>query len=65
MPKHKKVFQPQPRQKCGNKNCYASRHEAELIKEQQELLHRDLELDIYRCISCQSWHLTQKITHEN
>ena len=60
MPKHKKVFQPQDRQKCGGKNCYTSKHEVELVKEQQELLHRDLILAIYRCVSCRSWHLTQK-----
>ena len=44
---------------CGGKRCYAHKYEAEQVKSEQELLTRDLELSIYRCLSCHEWHLTR------
>ena len=60
MRKHKKIFQAAPQNMCANKVCYSSITEAEIVKDQQELLNSDIKLDIYRCISCGSWHLTRK-----
>ena len=44
---------------CGGKRCYSSKREAEHVREEQELLTHDLELSIYRCIQCGTWHLTR------
>lgn len=60
MRKHKKIFQPAPKNTCGGKVCYTNTTEAEVVKSEQELLNTDIKLDIYRCISCGSWHLTRK-----
>lgn len=65
MRKHKKIFQATPRDMCGNKMCYSSITEAEIVKNEQELLHSDIKLDIYRCISCGNWHLTRKKDGKN
>lgn len=55
---HPRDFQP-PRL-CGGKRRYPTKREAEHVKEEQELLTRDLELNIYRCqVGCGGWHLTQ------
>lgn len=45
---------------CGGKRCYPSKHEAELVKSEQEIITPGLELSIYRCISCGSYHLTRR-----
>lgn len=62
MPKHK----PQLHRKlgtrlsmCGGKNCYPSREHAEAVRDEQQLLVRDLELSVYRCHICRQWHLTR------
>lgn len=56
-PQHHRLFD-QPRV-CEGKRCYANKHEAELVKEEQEALKDDLELSIYRCLTCKQWHLTR------
>lgn len=46
---------------CQGKRRYASRLEAESVRAEQELLTRDLELAIYRCVAgCGGWHLTRR-----
>ena len=55
---NKPKLYPQPK-KCGGKMCYPSKHQAEQVKEEQELRDQDLQLSIYRCISCSNWHLTR------
>jgi hypothetical protein len=60
MPRVKKPFIPAPPQLCGGKRRYGSEREALLIKEEQELLTRGLELKVYRCQNgCGGWHLTR------
>lgn len=45
---------------CQGKRIYASRVQAETVKEQQEMLFNGLELNIYRClVGCRGWHLTR------
>lgn len=46
---------------CGGKRRYASKQEAEQVAEEQELINfaEELELSVYRCISCGDWHLTR------
>lgn len=58
--KHPKVFRPADTQKCGGKNCYNSRAEAEAVKQEQELrdLRSELEIGVYRCQYCSKFHLT-------
>ena len=46
-------------QLCGGKRRYTSKQEAVLVKEEQEILTPGLELSIYRCIQCGSYHLTR------
>lgn len=61
MARHKvKPFTPAPRQKCGGKNRYTTRQEAELVAEQQMLLFASegLRLYVYHCAYCGGWHLT-------
>lgn len=51
-----------PPKLCGGKRSYPTKHEAERVKEEQELLQYDLKLDIYRCQSgCRGWHLTRQV----
>ena len=60
-----RVHKPRPRDYqqpilCGGKRRYPSRREAEIVKSEQEILTRDLELAIYHCQSgCGGWHLTR------
>lgn len=60
-----RIHKPNPRDYqqpvlCGGKRRYPSRHEAEQVKAEQEILVRDLELAIYRCqTGCGGWHLTR------
>lgn len=54
-----KLF-PQPK-RCGGKMCYPTKHQAEQVKLEQELRNHDLELSIYRCITCGDWHLTRTL----
>lgn len=46
---------------CSGKRRYATKQEAERVAEEQEILNfaDDLELSVYRCISCGGWHLTR------
>lgn len=59
--KHQKVFQPAKTKKCGGKNCYSSRKEAEDVRIEQELrdLRGELRIKVYRCAYCSKFHLTQ------
>jgi hypothetical protein len=56
--KHQIKFPDEPR-KCGGKNCYQTKTEAEKVKHEQELLNanKSLRLKVYRC-DCGAWHLT-------
>jgi hypothetical protein len=60
MSKHKKIFQPKPREQCHGKVCYDHKIDAETVQKEQELLTRDLILAVYRCSDCTKWHLTRK-----
>lgn len=51
---------PNKPQMCGGKRCYASKVDATLVKEEQELLTTGLELATYHCITCGKWHLTRQ-----
>ncbi len=62
MPKHKKVFQPAPRKRCGGKICYPHKSEAETVKIEQEILQTDLRLTLYRCAMCRNWHLAKSVS---
>ena len=48
-------------QKCSGKNCYKNEVEAIKIAKEQELLNwnQGLELKVYRCHICNSYHLTR------
>lgn len=44
---------------CHGKKRYPTRDKAEaVIADRSNLIDDDLELDVYRCPSCQNWHLT-------
>jgi len=60
MTRQKKPFQPAPTKTCGNKNCYKSEREAEMVAQEQELrdLHSELEIKVYFCSYCGYWHLS-------
>jgi hypothetical protein len=47
---------------CGEKRRYASKAEAEIVLQEQELLNPGLHLRTYQCIvpGCHGWHLTRK-----
>lgn len=50
-------------QMCGSKRRYLTKQQAELVREQQELLNNELELKVYRChAGCKGWHLTRNKT---
>jgi hypothetical protein len=57
--KKPKLFADRP--KCGDKQRYTSKREAEQIATQQEMLNytQDLQLKVYRCATCGGWHLTR------
>lgn len=44
---------------CGGKRCYPSKHEAEIVKAEQEIINPDLTLSTYTCPECGQWHLTR------
>ncbi|NCU40907.1 hypothetical protein EOL73_04085 [Candidatus Saccharibacteria bacterium] len=44
---------------CGGKFCYRNRQEAEAVIKEKSILQPELELSIYRCLSCGSFHLTR------
>jgi hypothetical protein len=50
-------------QKCGGKNCYASKKEAETAGREQELsdLKNETKISVYRCQFCGKWHLTSAL----
>jgi hypothetical protein len=60
---NKPKLYPAPR-KCGGKMCYPSKHQAEVVKMEQELRNH-VELSIYRCIDCGNWHLTRSKNDEH
>lgn len=46
---------------CGGKRQYAHKHEAEQVKTEQEIINPELELSIYKCMTCGAWHLTRSL----
>jgi hypothetical protein len=53
---------PKPVEKCGGKNAYPTRREAETVAREQELLNHDgLKIGVYRCPRCGKWHLTSHV----
>ncbi|MBP7760417.1 hypothetical protein KA093_01330 [Candidatus Saccharibacteria bacterium] len=48
-----------PRQ-CGGKNCYPTRHDAEMVRDEKAIIDPELQLDIYHCLDCATWHLTRR-----
>lgn len=63
MARHKKPFIPaEPTRSCG-KNRYASKREADIVAEQQQLIFANsgLKLAAYHCSFCGGWHLTSKV----
>ena len=51
-----------PRQ-CGGKNCYLTKRDAELVRDEKTIIDPELELAIYHWIDCGSYHLT-RVKHE-
>ncbi|TAH31892.1 hypothetical protein EYC58_04410 [Candidatus Saccharibacteria bacterium] len=47
---------------CGGKRCYTTKQEAKHVKSEQEIINPELELSIYRCLTCSSYHLTRRKT---
>ena len=45
---------------CQNKKAYKSETEAKKSAEYQMILNRDLDLKVYYCKTCDSWHLTKQ-----
>ncbi|MFZ1812717.1 MAG: hypothetical protein WAU02_04375 [Candidatus Saccharimonadales bacterium] len=59
--KHKvRLSGPSKPQLCGGKRSYGSRHEAETVKAEQEIIDPELTLSIYHCLDCHAWHLTRR-----
>jgi hypothetical protein len=57
-----RVYKPkpvnyQPPRMCSGKRCYISKHEAQQVAEEQYIIN-DVELTIYKCLSCHQFHLT-------
>ncbi|MGB3023777.1 MAG: hypothetical protein WBB39_03125 [Candidatus Saccharimonadales bacterium] len=48
-----------PRQ-CGGKNCYTTRHDAEMVRDEKSITDPDIELAIYHCLECNTYHLTRR-----
>lgn len=44
---------------CGGKHCYKTQRDAEAVVEEKSILQPELELAIYRCLSCGEFHLTR------
>ncbi len=44
---------------CSGKRRYRTRHEAEMVVDEKTVLQPELELNIYRCLSCGDFHLTR------
>ena len=44
---------------CGGKRCYATQHDAEMVVEEKAVIQPELELSVYRCLSCGEYHLTR------
>lgn len=62
MARIRKPFIPAKPVMCQGKRRYSSKREAEQVREEQELMTRDLELKVYPCSAgCGGWHLTRKI----
>lgn len=60
-----RIRKPQPQnfnppKKCGGKYCYPTKLDAELVVEEKSITNPEVDLDIYHCHSCHSWHLTSK-----
>ncbi len=47
---------------CGGKHCYATRHDAEQVVEEKSITDPELELSVYRCLTCRQFHLTRTKT---
>jgi uncharacterized Zn finger protein len=63
-----RIRKPQPQhfnppKTCGGKHCYQTRHDAELVVLEKEILQPELKLAMYHCHSCGTYHLT-RIKHE-
>jgi hypothetical protein len=62
MARTRKPFIPAKPVMCNGKRRYSNEREAESVKSEQELLTRDLELNVYRCsLGCGGWHLTRNV----
>jgi hypothetical protein len=55
------------RSKCGGKNCYNSRQEAEIVAHEQELLDvsGETKIAVYQCQFCGKWHLTSRASKDS
>lgn len=49
-----------PPKTCGGKHCYRTRHDAEMVVEEKKIMQPELELTVYRCLSCGTYHLTRR-----
>lgn len=45
---------------CGGKRCYTTRHDAEAVAEEKQIMQPELELSVYKCLSCGQFHLTRR-----
>lgn len=48
-----------PHKKCGGKYCYATKLDAEMVVEEKTIMQPELELSVYKCSNCGSYHLTR------
>lgn len=58
-----RIRKPKPQnfnapRKCGGKFCYETRFDAEQVVAEKAITDPEVELAIYRCMSCGTWHLT-------
>lgn len=44
---------------CGEKRRYRTRHDAEMVIAEKEIMQPELELTVYRCTQCGDFHLTR------
>ncbi len=45
---------------CQTKRQYSTERQAREVADYQMLINNDLELSVYKCDSCNKWHLTRR-----
>ncbi|MFZ2494159.1 MAG: hypothetical protein WAW60_00085 [Candidatus Saccharimonadales bacterium] len=64
MPQKHKIRHAGPNkpQLCGGKHCYTTKRDAEMVIAEKEIIQPELQLTIYHCIQCGTYHLTRVTT---